>query len=144
MKRTLLLALILLLTACGQNDDDITGDPNSPGYVATQYFYALYNHDNLERATQYATPKLARIMRSYGTASQFTRNLVNLQYDQVTIELDRTEMSVRQQYGDHATINLVFTGHFHGNQVDDMRSVKMIRERGDWLVSEIVPDPYGR
>ena len=49
--------------------------------------------DNLERATQYATPKLA-YYASYGITSQFTRNLVNLQYDQVTIELDRTEMSV--------------------------------------------------
>ncbi|MFY8272536.1 hypothetical protein AAEU32_00075 [Pseudoalteromonas sp. SSDWG2] len=143
MSRLLLIVLTLFLSACGQ-DDNITGDPDSPGYVATQYFYALYNHKDLERATKYASPKLARIMRSYGTASQFARNLVNMQFDEVVIEQDRTEMSIRQQFGDRATINLIFTGYFQGNKVDDMRSVKMVREGGDWIITEIVPDPFGR
>ncbi len=143
MTRILMLCLTLILSACSQ-DDEISGDPNSPGYVATQYFYALYNRNDLERAAKHASPKLVRVMRSYGTASQFARNLVNMQFDQVTIELDRTEMSVRQQYGDRATINLIFTGYFQGKKVDDMRSVKMVKEGGKWIITEIVPDPYGR
>ncbi|MEO2266512.1 hypothetical protein V1358_04145 [Pseudoalteromonas sp. YIC-656] len=143
MKRIFLLCLTLFLSACGQSDN-ITGDPNSPGYVATQYFYALYNHNDLEGAAEHASPKLARIMRSYGTASQFARNLVNMQFDEVTIELDRTEMSVRQQFGNKATINLIFTGQFQGKKVDDMRSVKMVKEGGRWMITEIVADPFGR
>ncbi|WP_105254797.1 hypothetical protein [Pseudoalteromonas sp. T1lg75] len=143
MKRIIFSSLLVLLSACGQ-EDKISGDPNSPGYVASQYFFALFNHDSLERASEHAAPKLTRIMYAYGSAEQFTRSVLNMQFDQVSIELDRTEMSVREQYGDHATINLVFTGDFQGKKVDDMRSVKLSRDGISWVVTEVIPDPYGR
>ena len=91
-----------------------------------------------------ATPKMARIMRSYGTAKQFARNLINLQYDSVKIEVDMTNQSLREQYGDYAKVNLVFTGMLRGEQVDDMRSVQMIRKKGKWYVDKVNPDPFAR
>lgn len=91
-----------------------------------------------------ATPRMARIMKSYGTSKQFARNLVNMQYDNVVIEVDMTNMNLREQYGDTANINLIFTGQFNGNKVDDMRSVKMVRKKGNWYVDKINADPFAR
>ena len=132
-----------MLTACG-SDENAAGAKDSPGYTATLYFDALYNKNSLELATQHSTPRLARIMRSYGTASQFARNLVNMQYDEVTIEVDMTNQSLREQYGKEAKINLIFTGQLHGEQVDDMRSVQMIKKKGKWYVDKILADPFAR
>ncbi|MEM0514751.1 hypothetical protein WCN91_04785 [Pseudoalteromonas sp. YIC-827] len=143
MKHIIFASLLVLLSACGQ-EDKITGDPNSPGYVASQYFFALFNHNSLEQASEHASPKLTRIMYAYGSADQFTRSVLNMQFDHVNIELDRTDMSVREQYGKSATINLVFTGDFQGKKVDDMRTVKLSRNGMSWMVTEVVPDPYGR
>ncbi|KAF7773722.1 hypothetical protein PCIT_a0034 [Pseudoalteromonas citrea] len=133
----------LLLAGCGK-DNKGTGESSTPGYTATTYFDSLYNQNNLEMAAKHATPRLARVMRSYGTAKQFTRNLVNMQFDQVTIELDMTNQSLREQYGDSAKINMVFTGMLRGEQVDDMRSVQLLRKKGKWYVDKINPDPFAR
>jgi opacity protein-like surface antigen len=135
------LILCLFLVACS---DDVKKLGDSPGDTATAYFDALYNQQDLQKATTMATPNLTRIMKSYGTAKQFTRNLVNMQYDEVVIEVDMTNMSVREQYGDNAKINLIFTGYINGNKIDDMRSVKMLRKKGKWYIDKIVADPYAR
>ncbi|MBB1289621.1 hypothetical protein H5085_12180 [Pseudoalteromonas sp. SR43-6] len=142
-KITSLLSLVicLFLSACG-DDNKTLGD--TPGDTATAYFDALYNQQDLQKASTMATPNLTRIMKSYGTAKQFSRNLVNMQYDEVTIEVDMTNMSVREQYGDNAKINLIFTGYLNGDKIDEMRSVKMLRKKGKWYIDKIVADPYAR
>ena len=85
----ILICCATFLTGCGK-DSKGTGESSTPGYTATAYFDSLYNQNNLEMAAKHATPRLARVMRSYGTAKQFTRNLINMQFDKVTIELDMT------------------------------------------------------
>lgn len=139
----LVLVFVFFLTSC-DSGEAARGDKNSPGYTATLYFDALYNKNDFDAAINMATPRLARIMRSYGTSKQFARNLVNLQYDSVTIEVDMTNQSLREQYGDDAKVNLVFTGMLHGEQVDDMRSVQMVRKKGKWYVDKINSDPFAR
>lgn len=146
MKNILLILILLsssILSGCG-SEDAPKGEKNTPGNVATLYFDALYNQNDLNKAMGYATPKMARIMKSYGTAGQFARNLVNMQYDEVVIEVDMTNMSLREQYGDRANINLIFTGYFNGKKIDDMRSVKMMRKKGNWYIEKINADPFAR
>ncbi|GMM84909.1 hypothetical protein [Pseudoalteromonas sp. MTN2-4] len=140
---TVLFLALVILFGCG-SDESTRGDKSNPGFVATMYFDAIYNKKDFDAAIQLATPKMGRIMRSYGTAKQFARNLINLQYDSVTIEVDMTNQSLREQYGDDAKVNLVFTGMLRGEQVDDMRSVQMIRKKGKWYVDKINPDPFAR
>ncbi|WMN60292.1 hypothetical protein NI389_02415 [Pseudoalteromonas xiamenensis] len=144
--KNFLLALIAVFAfvGCGGGDDAASGDKNAPSYNAVLFFDALYNKHNLNAAIEFSTPKMARIMRSYGTASQFSRNLLNLQYDEVTIEVDMTNESLREVYGDESTVNLIFTGYWQGKKIDDMRSVKMLRKKGVWYVDKIIYDPYAR
>ena len=140
---TVLFLALVILFGCG-SDESTRGDKSNPGFVATMYFDAIYNKKDFDAAIQLATPKMGRIMRSYGTAKQFARNLINLQYDSVKIEVDMTNQSLREQYGDDAKVNLVFTGMLRGEQVDDMRSVQMIRKKGKWYIDKITPDPFAR
>jgi hypothetical protein len=138
-----LLSLVtcLFIVSCG---DNANVSVDSPADAATAYFDALYNQQDLQKASTMATPNLTRIMKSYGTAKQFTRNLVNMQYDDVIIEVDMTNMSLREQYGDDAKINLIFTGYLNGRKIDEMRSVNMRRKKGKWYVDKILADPYAR
>lgn len=137
------ITLMLLLNGCG-SEDSPKGENNTPGNSAALFFDVLYNEKDLTKASSMATPKMARIMKSYGTAKQFARNLINMQFDEVTIEVDMTNMSLREQYGDKANINLIFTGYLNGDKVDDMRSVKMVRKKGNWYVDKINADPFAR
>ena len=131
----------LFLISCSE-EPEVSVD--TPANAATAYFDALYNQQDLQKATSLATPNLTRIMKSYGTTKQFARNLVNMQYDEVIIEVDMTNMSLREQYGDEAKINLIFTGYLNGRKIDEMRSVNMLRKKGKWYVDKILADPYAR
>ena len=137
----LIFIFCLLITSCG---DEINKTEVTPGDTATAYFDALYNEKDLKKASMMATPTLARIMISYGTARQFSRNLVNMQYDKVIIEVDMSNMSLREQYGDKAKINLIFTGYLGNKKIDEMRSVQMQRSKGKWYIDKIIADPYAR
>jgi len=136
--------IMLLLTACSDDGPEVSGDNDSPEYAATVFFYAIYEEKDLKKTMSLATPKLARIIKSYGSTRQFARNLINMQFDTVTIEIDRTSKSIRKRYGDKATITLIFSGTLNGGKVDDMRSVKLISKKGKWFVEKIVDDPYAR
>lgn len=136
--------IMILLTACSDDGPEVSGDNDSPEYAATVFFYAIYEEKDLKKTMSLATPKLARIIKSYGSTRQFARNLINMQFDTVTIEIDRTSKSIRKRYGDKATITLIFSGTLNGNKVDDMRSVKLISKKGKWFVEKIVDDPYAR
>jgi hypothetical protein len=135
------LVICLFLVACG---DDVKTLDDTPGETAAAYFDALYNQKDLQKASTLATPNLTRIMKSYGTIKQFSRSLVNMQYDEVVIEVDMSNVSLREQYGDSAKINLIFTGYLNGTKIDEMRSVNMLRKKGRWYVDKILADPYAR
>ena len=129
------------MSGCG---DSAKPKSASSGETARAYFDALYNQKDLQKASSMATPSMARIMKSYGTAKQFSRNLVNMQYDEVIIEIDRTSMSALEQYKDNAKINLIFIGYLNGNKVDNFRSVEMVRKEEKWYIDKIIADPYAR
>ncbi|WP_372762393.1 hypothetical protein [Pseudoalteromonas sp.] len=135
------LILCLLITGCYEQTPTVD---NSPGDTAIAFFDALYNQNDLQKATTMATPRLARVMKSYGTVSQVTRTLFNMQFDQVLIEVDMSNMSLRQQYADKAQINIIFTGTFNGKKIDDMRSVQLLYKKRNWYVNKILSDPYAR
>ena len=136
--------LMLFITACSDDGPEVSGDQSSPEYAATVFFYAIYEEKDLKKTMSMATPKLARIIKSYGSTRQFARNLINMQFDTVNIEINRTSKSIRKRYGDKATITLIFSGTLHGKKVDDMRSVKMINKKGKWFIEKIIDDPYAR
>ncbi|WP_372857684.1 hypothetical protein [Pseudoalteromonas sp.] len=140
------LIFSILIVGCNENTKPKAQyiDNDRPGDTATVYFDALYNQHNLHKASNFATPTLSRIMKSYGTANQFSRSLINLQYDEVVIEIDMSNSSLREQYGNQAKISIVFTGYFNGEKIDDFRTVEMQKIKGKWYVDKIVADPYGR
>ena len=143
--RSMLMATCaLFLIACGDDGPDIKGDTNSPEFAAITFFHAMYNDQDLAKVMEMSTPKLARIIQSYGSTKQFARNVINMQFDSVNLEVDQTSRSVRKIYGDNATITLIFSGQLNGNKVDDMRSIKLIKVKSTWFVEKIIDDTYGR
>ena len=132
-----------LLVGCSDKDE-IDGNSSSPSFAASAFFDALYNHNNIDKATEFATPKLRRVMRSYGTAKQFTLNYINMKFDKVKIEVDMSNTSLREQYGETAKINMIFNGIKDGQKIVDMRSVQLVVKKGKWYVSKINSDPFAK
>lgn len=139
-----LAVLALLLSACGkQTETEVKEENGSPEYTATKFFYTLYENKDLNAMASYTTPKLQRIIKSYGSTNAVARHLLNMQFDEVVIEIDRGR-NLRESYGEKASIALIFTGKLHGNNKADTRTVNLVKRDGRWLVEKIKDDPYAR
>ena len=110
--------------------------------MATEFFHALYNEKDLEKAKTLSTDEFAALLDSYVTPRQVGRTLMNMSYDTVTIEVNRSGQNLRQQYDDNADITLVFSGERDGKKVDNLRTVSMVKKSGKWLVTEVQADPF--
>ena len=144
LRKLLFTTLILLLSACGGDSPEIKGDNDSPEYKATQFFYAVLLENDLDKAIKASVPKYGRILKSYGSTKQFARSVLNMRFDEVTIEVDHGSRSVRKQFGDDALLNVILHGKHNGNKIADMRRVKLVKLKGKWYIEKVLDDPYAR
>ncbi len=152
MSRTLkffkLVTLILslnLITACSESNDDLPAfaNPDAPEYRALAFFGAIYNEKDIVKAQEHATPKLSRIITSYGTARSYARYVLNLQMDPgVELKIDRSLNQVTTGKANESSVNILFTGMLNDNRINDVRKVNFLKIDGDWLIDSIDDDPY--
>lgn len=139
---TLLVLLNLsLLTSCDSNPQ-INAQLGSPEYLAGEFFHAIYNEKDLDKAKAMATPEFAALLASYGTARQAGRILFNMNFDEVTINVNRSGRNLREQYHNDASIQLILDGSFDSRRIQEVRTVVLVRQRGNWLVSNIESDRF--
>jgi hypothetical protein len=67
-----------------------------------------------------------------------------MSFDEVVITVEDTNKNVREFYTDKADVMLIFTGKYDGNTQVNMRMIKLVKQDGHWMVSEIKNDPFAR
>lgn len=145
MRALILFFSLIMLSACGESTPTTTTDKAEvPEQIAVKFFEALLVQNDLKAAQSYAVPTLGRVLQSFSSAKAASRTLLNMRFDQVTITIEDTNKSVREFYTDKADVMLIFTGTYDGGKRVDMRMVKMVTQKGKWLISEIKPDPFAR
>lgn len=136
----LFVVVAIFLQGCGGG---VSSEGGSPETAATEFFYAIYQDKDMDKVVGYATPKMARLLKGYGSIQGITRNMLHMYFDKVEIEVDKGR-NLRENYGDKATITLIFSGTYQGGKVSDMRTVKMVKVKGNWLVEKVKDDPFAR
>ncbi|MDP4537345.1 hypothetical protein Q3O60_14220 [Alkalimonas collagenimarina] len=143
-KPWLIVPFLLLLLSCAEDNTALSGNFAAPEHAAAEFFDAIYNQNDLELAKSLSSQSLAELIEHYATPRQVARTVINMSYDEVTINVNRAGQNLREQYGDATEVMLVFTGTFDNRTVNEMRVVRMVRVRGRWLVDEILNDPYSK
>ena len=139
---SLLTCSLLLLTACGENNDKKITTVDNPETVAIAFFDALYNQKNIEKAASVCSPKLARLILHYRSPEAVARHLFNMSFDTVEILPDSSGVKVREQFKGSANIVVYFDGSFQDNRVKDVKRLAILQRDGKWFIDKILKDPF--
>lgn len=141
-----LLIVLFMVTACEEKKPGLGKygmlDENTPEYAAVTFMYSIYQANDLDQAVQLSTDQLANILRSYHTTRNVQRHLLNLPFDSVTITPQGSSKIGRSEFADKATLTLFFSGELRGDKREDIRSVELVRIKGNWRVNDIHPDHF--
>ncbi|XQW86365.1 hypothetical protein ACOYR1_06475 [Thalassotalea piscium] len=135
------IPLILLLSGCGNNDEEIS-DIENPEKVAVAFFEALYNEKNAKKAASVCAPKLARIVMHYKSPKAIARHLFNMSYDKVEIKPDDSGVKVREQFKNAAVITVYFDGYYQNERFKDVKRLSLIQIDDHWVIDKILKDPF--
>ncbi len=142
------LFTLLLLQACGESsEEEGLGrygmlDESTPEYTAVTFLRSIYEDDNLNTAISLSSDKMARILTRYHSNSNVQRHLLNLRYDTVTIAPQSSGGVGRAEFSEAATITVFLSGMYGEDKVEDLRSLDLIQEDGEWKVTKIHADTY--
>lgn len=145
VKHFAIVVLTLFVVACGESNDNLPAfaNPDAPEYRALSFFDAIYNQKSVSKAQEYVTPKLGRILRSYGTTRGYARYILNLQIEPgVELKIDRSLNQVTTGSTKETSVNILFTGTHNGEPVNDVRKVNFVKIDGEWIIDNIEDDPY--
>ncbi|MEW9797004.1 hypothetical protein [Alteromonas sp. CYL-A6] len=146
--RIFLIALLALgLTACQKKEEERVGrygmlDKGTPEYTAVMFMRSIYMDDTLDVAVEMSSNKMARILLNYHTNRNVQRHLFNLKFDTVDITPQESSRVARSEFAEESTITLFLSGSYNGDKVEDIRSLDLIKQGGEWRVDKIHPDHF--
>ena len=143
---TIISLLVIVLCACGEKKEGLGRygmmDENTPDYAALTFMQSIYECKNISKAIELSSDSMARMLKRYRTNRNVQRYIVNLRYDTVTITPQGGNGVGRSEFSESAKVTLFFSGMYGDDKVEDLRTVNMIREDGQWKVDRIAPDHF--
>ena len=148
LRRTGLVLLILIITGCS---DVKRGEgvgkygmmaENTPEYTAVMFMYSLYREPNLNTAMELSSERMKRLLNNYRTNRNAQRHLIGLSYDTVEINPDGGDTVGRTEFAQKAEVTVFLTGFYQEDKIDELRTVKLIKEGGDWKVNDVEVDQF--
>jgi hypothetical protein len=141
------LFTLLFLAACGEKGDKGLGrygmlDESTPEYTTVMFLRSIYEDENLNGAIEVSSKKMARILTRYHSNRNVQRHLLNLRYDDVIITPQSTGGVGRSEFSEKSTITVFLSGTYGEDKIEDLRSLDLIKEEGEWKVNKIHPDTY--
>lgn len=131
-KAVVLMLTMVFLFGCEKKIREET-----PEEAAVEFFETLYHEKNIKKLYKMSTPRMARVLKSYGSVKSVMRYLLNLQLDEVVIEIDTGSNKGRSGFAKDAKIILTFNGKYNGRTVKEIKTVMLLKQGGDWLVEDI-------
>ncbi|QBG37548.1 hypothetical protein [Litorilituus sediminis] len=132
----LLIFSMFILSGCSPEEDKTAKEVD----VVVIFFDAIYNQKDLNKVLAVSSIKLQQKIKKYRTLSNFSRRLLQLSFDSVTIATQKSAIQVIDNYNEQATITVMLTGPRNDRVYKDVRRVNVIKQGNIWLVDEILAD----
>lgn len=139
--------LLLALTGCNKEKDEGVGrygmlDDGTPQYTAVRFMQSIYDDPNIDRALSLSSERLARVMKRYHTNRNVQRNVIGIMYDSVVVSPEGSDSVGRSEFAKEATIHLFLSGFYGEDKIDEIRTLELVKEDGNWRVDDVLPDKF--
>lgn len=137
----LVLSFAVFISGCTDEFTEIN-TKGSPEDVAVDFFDAIYNENNLEKAAKVCGPQLARTILHYKSTKAVARHLFNMSYTSVKIKTEDSGIKIRAQFKESAIITIYFDGLYYEKRLRDVKRISLIQIDGNWAIDKILKDPF--
>jgi hypothetical protein len=140
ISKTIVLLTLVFAIAC--SDEANIQEIDNPKVVTTEFFNALYNERDVDKAASVCSPQIAKLLKHYRSVPSIGRYMFNMMYDEVEIKADNSGVKIREQFKQSATVTIYFNGTYQNQRIKDVKRV-LLKEQGNrWIISEILKDPF--
>jgi len=138
-----LLISIFLVIGCGSDENEVNAGKygmmsnETPQYNAVLFLRAVYNEDELSKAISLSTERYGRILKGYHTNNNVQRQVFNLRLDTMETEPVSGGSLLLNERVEKAEIEMKITGHYNGDKIYELKTLSMVKVKGDWKVQDV-------
>ena len=128
-----LFVMMFLTTGC---EEKIEGPSESEVTIA--FFDAIYNQKDLNKVLSLSSKSFIKEIKKYKTLNNFTRRALNLSFDSVTMETQKSNTKVIDEFNIQVVITVMLTGLRNDRVYKEVRKVQLIKNNNTWLVDKLL------
>lgn len=129
-----IVGIVLIVSACGKQDKV------KPEDAAINFFSAIYNEKNIDKARSFASDDLKKELAKYKSAKHFARQYLFLSFDKVTINSALGDKVMRSEFYSSGTLTVLFDGFYNDKRVKEIRKVHLVNVADKWYIDKIYDD----
>lgn len=128
-----LLSIIYLTAACTEEVH-----VPSESEVTIAFFDAIYNQKDLNATLLLSSDSFKKEIKRYRTLNNFTRRALNLSFDSVTIQTQKSTSKVIDDFNVQVVITVMLTGLRNDRIYKEVKKVQLIKKDNRWLVDKLL------
>jgi len=128
-----LFSMLYLTTGCQEK-----ASYPSESDVTIAFFNAVYNQKDLNKVLSLSSERFKKEIKGYRTLNNFSRRALSLSFDSVTIETQKSNTKVIDEFNIQVVITVMLTGLRNERTYKEVKRVQLIKSNNVWLVDKIL------
>jgi len=137
LKRNIGLLLILSMSYSTLGCKNEINEP-SEAEVTIAFFDAIYNQKDLKMALSLSSKSFTKEIKKYKTLNNFSRRALNLSFDSVTMETQKSNTKVIDEFNIQVVITVMLTGLRNERIYKEVKQVQLIKNNNTWLIDKLL------
>jgi len=128
-----LFSTLFLTTGCKEK-----ATPPSESEVTIAFFNAVYNQKDLDKVLLLSSERFKKEIKGYRTLNNFSRRALNLSFDSVMMETQKSNTKVIDEFNIQVVITVMLTGLRNERTYKEVKKVQLIKSNNVWLVDKLL------
>jgi hypothetical protein len=110
----------------------------SESEVTIAFFNAVYNQKDLNKVLLLSSERFKKEIKGYRTLNNFSRRALSLSFDSVTMETQKSNTKVIDEFNVQVVITVMLTGLRNERIYKEVKKVQLIKSNNVWLVDKLL------